>query len=416
MKKTKKNYYTILCCRYCQSKNLTSYMNLGSQPLADSFLRKKDIPTEKNYPLNVMLCRTCGLSQLSIVVDPTYLFGEYAYLTSSSNALIKHYKTLTEYISQRFNLNKSDVVVDVGCNDGTLLLGYEENLTRIGIEPSSVAKLANKNGNLKILNEFLSLKIASQIVREFGTAKIITATNVFAHIDKIDEFLNAINVLLDEKGIFVIEAPYVIDMIERNYFDTIYHEHLSYLGLTPIVELLRKFNLQVMDVERVEVGASGPALRIFIGKKNAYSSSSSVKKLLTYENKWGIKRISRYRSFQKTIQKIKKETVDEISKIVKINGKIGGYGAPAKGNTLLNYFEIDSKMIQTIADTNPLKQGLLTPGTHIPIVSEEKFLKNMPKYALLLSWNYLDFFLEKSQFVKNGGKFIVPLPKLRVLP
>lgn len=409
------DYYKISKCRYCLSENLYRYISLGKQPLADSFIKESEISKEKSYPLDVYLCRSCGLSQLGIVIDPKVMFGEYAYLTSSSNALVKHYKGLVVDLTKRFKVKHKDLVVDIGCNDGSLLLEYDDKLNRLGIEPSSVASLAKKRG-ITVIKKFFDRKIAEQVVKKYGTAKIVTATNVFAHIDEIGKFVDGIGMLIGKTGVFVIEAPYLVDMINNNYFDTIYHEHLAYLSLTPLVPFIDSHGLSVINVERIEIGASGPALRIYVGKKNEHNISQSVKKMLSDEKKWGVKEISTYSSFARRVELLKKDLVRKIKQIKKKNQKIGGYGAPAKGNTLLNYFGIDSRLVYAVADTNKLKQGLVTPGMHIPVISEENFLEDMPQYALLLTWNYLDFFLKKSEFIKRGGKFIVPLPALKIVP
>lgn len=409
------DYYKVTTCRYCHSSDLFCYLSLGNQPLADSFIKKSEIPNEKKYPLEVYLCRSCGLSQLGIVINPKVMFGEYAYLTSSSSALVKHYKELVLDLTKRFEVDENDLVVDIGCNDGSLLMGYDNALTRVGIEPSSVSSLAKKRG-LIVIDEFFNNAVAVKIVKKYGTAKIATATNVFAHVDEIGEFVDGIETLIGNKGVFVIEAPYLIDMIDKNYFDTIYHEHLAYLSLTPLVPFLKVHGLDVIDVERIDIGASGPALRIYIGKSDTHDISESVEKMLLDELKWGIKKTSVYLSFAHRIENLKQNLLKTISQIKAKNKRLGGYGAPAKGNTLLNYFGVGKDTIYAIADTNALKQGLVTPGMHIPIISEEDFLKDMPQYALLLTWNYLDFFLSKSDFIKRGGKFIVPLPSVNIIP
>ena len=407
---TTKTSYFVTKCRYCGSDKLTKYISLGNQPPSNSFIAKNLIHTEVYYPLDVYLCRSCYLSQLGIVVSPKIIFDEYLYLSSSSVALKNHYAKLAQELKIKFKLKKNDIVVDIGCNDGILLHGYDPELTRVGVEPSKVSKIAKSTG-LNVIEEFFTQKTARKIAHTYGKAKIITATNVFAHIDNTKEFTKGVYLLLDDNGVFVIEVPYIIDMIDKLFFDTIYHEHLSYLSLTPLVPFFKKINLEVFDIERISLGASGPAIRIFVGKEGNHKIKKTVTDLLSFEDKWGIKNIYRYKRFEKNVEKIKLNLWKYINNIRKKNASLGGYGAPAKGNTLLNFFGINRNILTYIAETNKLKQGLLTPGSHIPIISEEKFLDLMPDYALLLSWNYLDFFLEKSQYIKKGGKFLVPLPR-----
>jgi hypothetical protein len=403
-------------CRYCQSTKLTRFLSLGDQPPSNSFIQAKQIKDEKNFPLDVYFCETCFLVQLIDVVPGEYIFDDYAYLSSSSRALREHYSELSAILTKRFDLKSGDVVVDIGSNDGILLNGYTNaGLKRIGVEPSSVADIAIAAG-FTVIKEFFSKKVSMQIVKKYGKAKIVTATNVFAHVDDITSFVKGLPPLLADDGVFVIEAPYLIDLIDQTLFDTIYHEHLCYLSLTPMHLFLNSLGLEVFDIQRIPFGASGPAIRVFVQKLHGvHPIEKSVKKTLAEEKKWGIGELSTYLGYAKKVEKIKVDVLKLITKIQKKGIHIGGYGAPAKGNTLLNYFELTPNIIECIAENNSIKQGLVTPGTHIPIVSDEAFLENMPEYALLLSWNYLDFFLERSEYIKKGGKFIVPLPKPRIV-
>lgn len=404
-------------CRYCKSTKLTRFLSLGDQPPSNSFIRPDQIKEEKRFPLDVYLCQTCYLVQLIDVVPGEYIFGEYAYLSSSSKALTKHYAELAQILTKRFRLQSGDVVVDIGCNDGILLNGYTKSgLQRIGVEPSTVADFAIAAG-FTVYKDFFAAKTSEKIVKKYGKAKIVTATNVFAHVDDITTFVKGLPPLLADDGVFVIEAPYLIDLIDQTLFDTIYHEHLCYLSLTPMHSFLDSLELEVFDIQRIPFGASGPAIRVFIQKKHGmHPIEKSVKKTLTFEKKWGIGKLATYQGYAKKVEKVKKDVLKLIKKIQDKGVHIGGYGAPAKGNTLLNYFGLTPEIIECIAETNEIKQGLLTPGSHIPIVSEEEYLKRMPEYALVLTWNYLDFFLEKSEYIKKGGKFIVPLPKPRIAP
>jgi SAM-dependent methyltransferase len=389
---------------------------LGNQPPSNSFIKKEDIKNEAYYPLEVVVCEDCYLSQLNYVVSPHIIFDDYVYLSSSSKALVQHYASLAEKLTAEFKLKKDDLVVDIGCNDGILLHGYSlKGLKKVGVEPSSVAQIAIDSG-LDVLKEFFNQKTAKEIIKSYGKAQVITTTNVFAHVDDIHEFVKGIALLLDENGVFVIEAPYLIDMFEQTLFDTIYHEHLCYLSLTPMVPFFQKFGLEITNVERISFGASGPAIRVFVSNKNTRKIQSAVNQMLKDEINWGIKEMNKYNQFANDVENIKKEVLSIIQKIKKERKKIGAFGAPAKGNTLLNYFEITPEIIPYVAENNHLKQGMLTPGSHIPIISDEEFLEKMPDIALLLTWNYVNFFLEKSEYIKKGGKFLVPLPKPQILP
>lgn len=403
-------------CRYCSSTKLTKFLSLGNHPPSNSFIPPDQIVTEIRYPLEVYFCESCYLVQLVDVVPAEIIFDEYLYLSSNSKALKSHYAKATQLLTARFNLKAGDVVVDIGCNDGILLHGYTHpGLKRIGVEPSRVAEIAKAAG-FEVYKSFFGKKSAMEIVKKHGTAKIVTATNVFAHVDNISGFVEGLPIILGKDGIFVIEAPYLIDLIDQALFDTIYHEHLCYLSLTPMISFFNRFDLEVFDIERVPFGASGPAIRVFVQKQNGkHQVKESVSQTLKQEKEWGIGELSRYKGYAQNVEGIKKDVLRLVKKILESGAHLGGYGAPAKGNTLLNYFELTPQIIECIAETNEIKQGLVTPGSHIPIVSEEEFLTIMPEYALLLSWNYLGFFLHKSGYIKKGGKFLVPLPKPQIV-
>ena len=404
-------------CRYCYSTRLAKFLSLGEHPPSNSFIHPDQVASEKRYPLEVYFCENCYLIQLLDVVPPEIIFDDYIYLASSSKALKNHYARLAEAATIRFGLKAGDLVVDIGCNDGILLNGYSlPNLTKVGVEPSKVAEIAAASG-LEVIKAFFGPEPALRIVNEHGPAKVVTATNVFAHVDNIGGFVEGLPLLLGDDGVFIIEASYLIDVIDQTLFDTIYHEHLCYLSLTPMVPFLAQYGLEVFDAERVPFGASGPAFRVFVRKKiDTRRIQASVAQMLADEARWGVGRIERYMGYASQVKSIKAGVLSIIESLRASGARIGGYSAPAKGNTLLNYFGITPDMLECIAETNQLKQGLLTPGSHIPIVSEEDFLNRMPEYALLLSWNYLDYFLEKSEYIRKGGRFLVPIPVPRIVP
>lgn len=411
--KHKKNTH----CRFCFGNNLVQFLSLGNHPPSDSFIKSDQIDSEEAFPLDVYWCGDCSLVQLLDVVSAEDIFNEYVYLASSSKALKNHYKKLTELIVERFHLKDGDLVVDIGCNDGILLSGYpNERLVKVGVEPSKVAEHAAKAG-FNVINSFFGASAVDKISNDFGKAKAITATNVFPHVDDIAGFTIQVANLLAADGVFVIEASYLVDLIDQTLFDTIYHEHLCYLSLTPMVSFLSKHGLEIFDVERVAFGASGPAIRIWSQKKGGPQAvRETVQSLLNLEEAWGVAKMERYSGYARQVEDLKTALTKLVKDCLKTGARIGGFGAPAKGNTLLNYLGFGPETITCIAENNKLKQGLVTPGSHIPVVSDEEFLSVMPPYALLLSWNYLDFFLEHSQYIKSGGKFIVPIPEPRIVP
>ena len=256
--KYKKNIY----CRICKNSNLTNYLKLGEHPPSNSFIDEKGLINEQFFPLTVQLCVNCGLSQLNTVVSSNDIFDEYLYLSSASKALVNHYKKMTEKIIHEFDIQPNSLIVDIGCNDGVTLKCYPKNkFNLLGIEPSSSGAFAIKAG-LQVEKKFFSKEFSKILISKYGKASIITATNVFAHVDNIRDFTSGISIFLKSDGIFVIEFPYLKYMLEENFFDIIYHEHLSYLSITPLQHLFSLYNLKIFNIEKVNVGASGPGLRI----------------------------------------------------------------------------------------------------------------------------------------------------------
>ena len=398
-------------CRICSSKKLFNYLDLGRQPFSNSFLNYKDIKKEKKFPLATVLCQNCGLSQLSIIPNTKFIFDKYDYLSSSSKALSNHYKKLVEKLVKDFKVSPSETVLDIGCNDGVLLNNYPKKFENIvGIEPSDASKFI-KQKRIKLINSFFNLKTSRKYLKKYKNPKIVTITNVLAQIDNLNEFTKSLKNIMSEKSLVVIEFPYLLHMINEGLFDLIYHEHLSYFGLTPLKYLFEKFDIKIINFEKLNLGASGPAIRLFLARKNSiYKSNYRVIKQIKYEKLWGIKRIKKYKSFRKIvntkIKNIKKITYLKYNQ----NYKLGCFTASSKGNTLLNCLDLKKGTIQFASENNKKKIGKYTPGSHIKIISDEDFLKKKIDYALLLSWNYKKFFVSKSLFAKKGGKFIIPLP------
>ena len=404
-------------CRYCGATRLAKILSLGEQPPSNSFLRPDQIPLEKLYPLEVYFCETCYLVQLLDVVAAEEIFGDYLYLSSTSKALKSHYAVVVTDLTKRYGLKPGHVVVDIGCNDGVLLSGYPlDGLVRVGVEPSKVADYAEAAG-FKVVRGFFGPDTAQKIVSTYGKAKVVTATNVFPHVDNIGLFTDGVTQLLDDDGVFIIEASYLLDLIDQTLFDTIYHEHLCYLSLTPMVPFFERHGLEIFAAEKEPIGASGPAIRVFAQKKGGPRQiEPSLPQMLVTEKQWGVGDLATYRRYSAQVEKVRTDLLELIGQVLASGSKVGAYGAPAKGNTLLNYVGLTTREIGCVAENSKIKQGLLTPGSHIPIVSDEEFLSRMPEYALLLTWNYLDFFLKNSDYIKQGGKFIVPIPSPRIVP
>lgn len=404
-------------CRICKNKELLDALDLGEVALANSFLDKSQLNQEEaRYPLKAVWCRDCGLFQIDEVVSPETLFRNYIYVSGTSDAMRKHFKGLATEVVNGFKLTKESLVTDIGSNDGTLLSEFKKLGSRvIGVDPAvNIAKIAEANG-IKTIAEFFSEDVAKKIVDEHGKAKAITATNVFAHTNDLDNLLKGVSYLLEDDGIFVIEVPYLMNLLENTEFDTIYHEHLSYIAVRPLMKLFDNHNLKIINIKRAKV--HGGTIRIFVSKKeSAYEVNKNVNRLISLEINKGLHQIETYKNFASNVGKLKKDLLDLLQRLKSENKKVIGYGAAAKGNTLLNYYGIGTDLIQFIADLNPMKQEKFTPGTHIPIYGPEKIYETRSDYMLILAWNFADEIMkQQSKFKELGGKFIIPIPEVKII-
>ena len=410
----KKEVFRLEICRSCGSRDLLLFLQLGPTPVPNGFLKAHQRhKAEKFYPLDVCFCKDCGLVQLAHVVSPKVMFKNYVYIPSTSETMRNHFAGLAVNVLKKTNV-EGDLVVDIGSNDGTLLKSFQShNMKTLGIDPAeNLAKKANQEG-IKTVCALFTKKLAKKIKKRYGEARFITATNVVAHVHDLHDFLEGIKILLSDKGLFIAEFPYLIDLIERVEFDTIYQVHLSYFSITPLEKLLKRHSLYLTDVQRLHV--HGGSVRVFISKK-ATLPSGRVKKLLQLEKKKDILNPQTYLKFRRKVDKIRHELVQLLWGLRLENKRIVGYGASAKGNIILNYCRIGPETLDYIVDSIPYKQGKYTPGMHIPIFSESKLIKDQPDYTLVLAWNFADEIIKKqAEYRKRGGKFILAIPKLTIV-
>lgn len=402
-------------CRICGGSKLFLFLDLGVMPIPNGFLKKEELRKKENYyPLKTYVCEDCWLVQLTHIVPPSEMFKNYLYIPSTSKTMLSHFKTLANETIPTYSLTDRDLVIDIGSNDGTLLGFFkEQGIGVLGIDPASnLAQVARMKG-IDTLDEFFTIKLAREIAKKRGKAMIITATNVVAHIDDIHELIKGVKLLLEKNGVFIMEFPYLVDLIAKNEFDTIYHEHLSYFSLLPLVKLFAMHKMKIIDLKRTPV--HGGSIMIYVSKNDSKSKQSSIVKEYTQQEKYKkLNNRSTYVQFAERVKKIKSELINYLTDLKKQNKKIVGYGASAKGNVLLNYCGIDTKFLDCIVDSIPYKQGHYTPGTHIPIYPEPWLVKNMPDYALLLAWNFADEILQKQvEYREKGGQFIITIPFLR---
>ena len=405
-----------LSCIVCSQQTVERFLDLGSTALANKFLTNEELSKpEAKYPLQVGFCHTCGHVQLTEEVPPSAMFEDYLYVSSASDTLKAHLFDLSDIVVKRRNLGAKDLVIDIGCNDGTLLTGFKRHGVRtLGVDPAQNLAALTKNNGIERYVGFFNSKTAKEILAKWGPASAMTATNTFPHIPALQDFVEGIKIALAPGGAFVIEAHYLVDILEQCAFDTIYHEHISYWALGPMMYLFEKHDMQVVNAERLPLHHG--QLRVTVQRKGEGSPEPSVKEILESERRLGLHKIATYRRFaQKTMQL--KEDLQRILKEFRANGKkIVGYGAPAKGNTLLGFLEIGPDLVAYIADKSPLKQGRYCPGVHIPVVPPDRLLADQPDYVVLLAWNFVDEILsQQGEYLRRGGKFIVPVPDVKIL-
>jgi len=403
-------------CIACAAESVERFLDLGRTALANKFLTREELSApEPTYPLRVGFCHTCGHVQLIDAVSPATMFEDYLYVSSASDTLKGHLHSLSDLLVERYRLGADDLVIDVGCNDGTLLDGFKRHGVRtLGVDPAqNLADLTRGMGIDRYIG-FFNSTTARHIQQKWGNASVITATNTFPHIPELQDFVGGIKWALRRGGVFVIEMHYLVDLLDQGAFDTIYHEHVSYWALGPMVALFERNGMEVVDAKRLPLHHG--QLRVFVQRKGEGGVQPSVAKIIEMEHAKGIDQFKTYRRFAKQTLQIKQNLCRALSGLRHEGKRIAGYGAPAKASTLLGFLGLGPDVLEYIADRSPLKHGRYTPGSHIPIVSTERLLLDPPDYLLLLSWNFADEVLgQQVEYRRRGGKFILPLPEVKVL-
>jgi hypothetical protein len=441
-------------CRGCESRNLERVLSLGPTALANAFLRSADLFDEELvypldvhvcvYPLDVHVCVECSLMQLLDVVDAAVLFGEYIYVSGTSETVRAHNAALAQHLTDRRGLQEGDLVVEIASNDGSLLKCFRECGTRtLGVEPAkNIAELARSDGIVTI-SRFFDSDLASEVHAEHGPVSVVVANNVLAHVDEPRDFLQGCRILLEGgDGLVVVEVPYVRDLLDRVEYDTIYHEHLSYFSVTTIFRLMSEAGLTVQSVEHIPIhGGSlricanpsseagltvqsvehipihGGSLRICAKpSRPGEGSPVGVLELLEAEEKAGLTRLETYELFERQVEESRQATLRLLDSLRGSDAAVAGYGAPAKGNTLLNYCGITTDLLPYTVDRNPLKVELFTPGAHIPVLPYSVLSERRPDCLFLLAWNFAEEIMrQESAFADRGGKFILPVPLARMV-
>lgn len=404
-------------CIVCDSSNVLEFLDLGRMSLANKFLTPEELKqySEATYPLRVGFCPGCGHVQLVEHVSPPAMFDHYLYISSMSDTLKAHLHDLAATMVERLGLNDNDLVVDLGSNDGTLLAGFLEHGIRVlGVDPATnLAAMASAKG-VETLTAYFSEQTARKILNSHGPAKLITSTNSFPHIPNLRDFIRGIDILMAPDGAMTIEAHYLRDLIEQIAFDTVYHEHVSYWALGPMVKLFADYGMEPTMAERLPLHHG--QLRVTVRRKGVGNIDASVSRILAEERHLGLDQFETYRAFADNAIKLRDDLQGLLCQLTAAGKRVVGYGAPAKSSTLITFMRLGPETIGYIADRSPLKQGRLTPGAHIPVVKPERLLADQPDYVLLLAWNFADEIIEQqAEYRRRGGKFIIPVPTVRII-
>lgn len=415
--KAKPNKYIgpVTECQICGNKELRMILSLGHQPVVQEYLteQKMHMP-EATFPLNLVMCSDCCLVQIDHVVDPKIVFPpHYPYRTGLTNMLIRNFRSLADTLEKNYPFKKDDLIVDIGSNDGTLLQGFKDKGMKVfGVEPTGAAKVANKNG-IPTLEAFFDKTSAAVIVKKQGKARFVTATNVFAHINDTVGLAKNVASILDKDGVFISESQYLMDIVEKLEFDTIYHEHLRFYALKPLMRLFELAGLTIVDAERIS--AAGGSIRVY-AMKGKRTTSARVKEILSAEEKAGLYDYSSLLGFANKVINAKRDLVALLLDIKKKGGRIVGLSSAARSNTLLGFTHIDTNLVDYLGEkSGSPKIGLYTPGTHIPVVDEAKIFKDQPEYVLVLSWHIGQELVKKMKELGCKSKFIIPLPIPKVI-
>lgn len=405
-------------CRFCQNKKFSTFLDLGKTPLSNSFIKKSQLKNkEKIFPLHAFVCHNCLLVQLPQIETPKNIFSEYAYFSSYSKSWLEHSKNFVDESIKKFKINKNNQIIEIASNDGYLLQYFKQKkIPVLGIEPAkNISKISRKRG-IPTITEFFGVNTAKQIVEKGIKGDLIIANNVLAHVPNLNDFVKGLNILLNSEGIISVEFPHILKLINKKQFDTIYHEHFSYFSFFTVKKIFTKYNLIIFDVN--EISTHGGSLRVFAKHKSnkKIKIRTSVKKLINKEKKMGINKIQTYQNFQPKIEKIKKDIQKFFLDSRNMKKKIIGYGAPAKGNTLLNLCKINESDLKFTVDISHHKKGLFLPGSRIEIKDPKEIKTVKPDYVIILPWNIKDEIIREHEYIKKwGGKFVVLIPRVKII-
>ena len=406
-------------CRHCKTELTHTFIDLGSSPPSNAYITKDLLQeAEQWYPLKVMACDCCWLVQTEDFVKAYEMFAnDYAYFSSYSTSWLKHAKSYVEEVSSKFNLNSESTVVEIAANDGYLLQYVKDkNIPCYGIEPTHSTAQAARKKSIEIIEDFFGVNIATSLVKQGRQANLMVANNVLAHVPDINDFVKGFSILLKSNGVATFEFPHILNLINNNQFDTIYHEHYSYLSLTSVRNIFEFNGLTVFDVEQIPT--HGGSLRIYAQRSDfgSHKVNTNVLDLQRKEYQEGISSIELYQGFQEKAEDIKVNFLSFLLKAKKSGLSVVGYGAAAKGNTLMNFSGVRPDLLAYVVDKSSAKQGKYMPGSRVPIVDEIQLKKDQPNYVVIFPWNIKNEVIEQLNYIKEwGGKFVIFIPSIQVI-
>ncbi len=404
-------------CRICQSPLPEPFLDLGNMPLANAFLSSlEEVAIERSYPLAVTACNRCGLVQLNYVVPAEQLYRTYIYFSSTSDAVKRHAAWLSAELMQRYGWDRSRLLVEVASNDGTVLKFFQQiGLRVLGVEPAVNVATAAKAAGVPTLEDFFNTTTAKEIATRYGQATCILGRHVFAHVNNLDDFLDGVCTLLADDGVFIIEVPYLGDLLSDLEFDTIYHEHLSYFALKPIVRLCATHGLHLVDVDRVRLHGGSMILHMCRAGSSRVASQR-LTQMLAQEEMLALDTPETLHRFGTAVRAWRDQCAGLIAELQRSGARLVGYGAAAKGNTLLNYCPPAASALECILDRSPHKQGLYTPGTHILVKPPAYWAESGATHIVILAWNFREEIMRQMDlFAQHGGRFVVPIPEPKVI-